>query len=95
MDDDLTGSLFGECGFFGEGASADGERGAVGVASLNEALSEKTRTAGGLVIGSDEFAGWSEVADEGRALADDVEVVDGKLNAHFAGDGEQMEHGVG
>ena len=95
VDDDLAGSLFGERGFFSERLAADGERGAVGVAGVDEALGEQARAAGGLIVRGDIFAGRREVADVGRALADDVEVVDGKRNAHFARDGEQMQHGVG
>ena len=59
VDDDLAGSFLGEGSFFSEGAAADGEGGTVGVAGFNEAPGEKTRTAGGLVVGSYESAGWS------------------------------------
>ena len=71
VNDHLAGSFDGERGFFSERLAADGERAAVGVAGVDEALGEQTRTAGGLIVRGDIFAGGREVADEGRALADD------------------------
>ena len=95
VDDHLPRSLLGERSFFGQRAAADGECRAVGVAGIDEALGQQTRTAGGLEVRSHVFARGREVADEGRALADRVEVVDRELDAHLARDGEQVKHGVG
>src|ERR1700721_1988683 len=81
VDDELAGSLFGEGGFFSEGVAGDGKRGTVGVAGIDKALSKNARAACGLVIRRDEFAGGREVADEGRAFGDLVEVVDVEGNA--------------
>jgi len=76
VNDNLAGSLDGEGRFFSQSLAADGECAAVSVAGIDETLREKTRTTGGLVVRSNVFACGRQVADEGRALADLVEVID-------------------
>ncbi len=50
VDDDLAGSLLRQRGFFGERLAADGERRSIGVAGIDEALGQQTRTACGLIV---------------------------------------------
>ena len=78
-----------------ERLAADGERRAVGVARIDEALGQQARTTCGLVVGRDKLAGGSQIADKRSAFGNGVEVVDGKLDAHLASDGEQVQDGVG
>ena len=61
----------------------------------SEALGEDAGAAGVLIILGDELAAGLEVADEGRLLADGVEVVDGEGDVEFVGDGDEVEDGVG
>jgi hypothetical protein len=86
-DDLLAFRLFGERGLFVDGLARDGE-GVVELAAVEETLGENARTAGVLVVLGDEFATGLEVADEGRALADLVEVFHGERDVELAGDGE-------
>ena len=60
-----------------------------------EALGEETRAAGLLVVLRGVLAAGREVADEGRALGDVVEVVHGERDVELARDGDEVEHGVG
>ena len=68
---------------------------AVEEAAVEEALGEDARAAGVLVVLGDVLAAGGEVADEGRALGDGVEVVDGERDVELAGDGDEVEDGVG
>ena len=61
---------------------------------FQHALCDQGRAACFVEIGGDETAAGFEVGENGRARADAVEVVDGKRNARFAGDGQQMQNGV-
>ena len=58
-DDYLAGRLLGQCSFFGQRAAADGERGAVGVAGVDEAAGQQARAARCLVVGSYVLTGGS------------------------------------
>src|ERR1700761_8376237 len=64
LDDDLAGSLSCECGFFSEGTAADGERRAVGVACVDEALREEARSTCRLKVRSHVLARRNQIADE-------------------------------
>ena len=95
MDDGLVGGLDGEGGFFGEGLAGDGDAVAVEEAGVEEALGEEAAAACVLVVLGDVLAAGGEVADEGRVLGDAVEVVHGEGDVDLAGDGDEVEDGVG
>ena len=95
VDDFLVGGLDGVLGFFGEGLAGDGHLAAVDEAGAEETLGEEARAAGVLVVLGGVLAARGEVADERGAVADGVEVVDGEGDVVLAGDGEQVEDGVG
>ena len=69
VDDDLAGCFLRQRGFFGEGLAADGERRAIGVARIDQALGQQTRTTCGLDSREAMYLpAGDEVADEGRAV---------------------------
>ncbi len=94
VDDDLAGSFDGGVGFGEEALAADGgdvfQR-----AALFEALREEARAAGLLIVLRGVLAAGREVADEGRAVGDLVEVFEREIDAELVRDGDEMEHGVG
>ena len=63
--------------------------------SLQQALGEQRRAAGGVQVGGHEPAARLEVAQRGHALGDAVEVVDVQRHAHLAGDRQQVQDAVG
>ncbi len=62
---------------------------------VEEALGEEAGAACVLVVLGGVLAAGGEVADEGRALADAVEVVDGERDVELARDGDEVQDGVG
>jgi hypothetical protein len=92
MNHILPRSLPGRCGFFGKCLSTDGKRRAVGVTGINEPLGEQARAAGCLIVGRNVFSRRSQRADIRSALGDDVEIVDGKLDAYLARNGQKMQY---
>ena len=91
----LSWGLLGQRSFFGESLAADGECRSIRMTSVDEALGQKPRTAGSLIIRSDIFARRGKRANVRRALADDVEIVNGQRNIHLACDCNQVKNGIG
>ena len=60
VDDDLAGRFLGERGLFSQGAAADGERRAIGVARVDESLGQQARTARSLIIRCHVFSRWRQ-----------------------------------
>lgn len=79
----------------GEGQAGDGLDGAVDEVVLKEVLEEGGGSADALDVGHDVLAGGLEVGEEGDAVRNGLEVVDGQLDPDTVGDGDQVEDGVG
>ena len=58
-------------------------------------LRDQADAAGFVEVVGDVLAAGLHVGDQRRLLADAVEVVDVELDAGFAGDGQEVQHGVG
>ena len=84
VDDGLAGGFDGERGLFGEGLAGDGDAVAFEQACVEEALGEEAAAACVLIVLGDVLAAGGEVADEGRALGDAVEVVHGEGDVELA-----------
>ena len=65
------------------------------LAALEQAFGEETRAAGVLVVLGGVLAAGGEVADEGRALGDAVEVFHGERDVELVRDGDEVQDGVG
>ena len=63
--------------------------------ALDQPLGDERRAAGLVEVGGGVAAARHQVADQRRAAGDGVEVVDRQRDAGLAGQGEQVEHGVG
>ncbi len=94
-DDGLAGGFDGEGGFFGEGPAGDCRLGRMQKAFFHKPTGEDAGAAGGLVVAGDVLAAGGEVADEGGALGDAVEVEDVERDGELAGDGDEVQDGVG
>ena len=79
---------------FVQGAAGDGG-GVVKLVAVEEALREDAGTAGLLVVLGGEFSAGLEVADEGGAGGDCVEVLHGEGDGELVRDGDEVEDGVG
>ncbi|TKW50631.1 hypothetical protein CTA1_5680 [Colletotrichum tanaceti] len=75
--------------------SGDGDAGAVNHALLEEELEQAGGAADAVHVGHDVLSGGLQIGEEGGAVGDGLEVVDGELDADRVGDGEQVEDGVG
>ena len=71
-----------------------GDRRRVGVQQpgLEQALEHERHAAGLVQLGRDVLPAGLQVAQQRRALGDRVELVDLQRHAHFARDGQQMQH---
>ena len=61
---------------------------------LEHALGDQRRAARGEEIGGDEAPAGFQVRENRRAGTDAVEIVDGKRNSRFVGDGQQVQNGI-
>ena len=95
QDDVLAGRLL--CAFcrLGDGLSGDRDGVAVEFAALKQSFGQQRRAAGAVHVEGDVAAAGPEVADQGGALGDLVEIVDAEFDAGLAGEGEQMQDDVG
>ncbi|KAK1526013.1 uncharacterized protein CCOS01_08431 [Colletotrichum costaricense] len=93
------GLVLGEVGRAGDvllhRLARDGDAGAVDEAFLEEELEQAGGAADAVHVGHDVLSRRLQVSQEGRAVRDGLEVVDGELDADGVGDGEQVEDGVG
>ena len=80
---------------FGQGLAGQGERVAVQQAMVQQHAHHLWHATGAVELGGDEAAGGLEVAQDRDAAADDLEIVDGERHLGGAGDGQQVQHGVG
>ena len=78
-----------------QGAAIHGGRGAVDLPLLQELAHHQARAAGVVEVHGHVLAAGLDVGDDGRALGDGVELIDGERDAELAGDGHQVHHRIG
>ena len=94
VDHGLAGGFGGGAGLLVNGAAGDGG-GVVELAAFEEAMGEDAGSTGLLVVLGGVGSAGGEVADEGRALGDAIEVGHFQGDVELAGDGDEVENGVG
>ena len=95
-NDFLAGGIIGRVTeILREGLAGDGEAIAVEQTTIEQAFHEGHQAADFDQFGHDETSARFEIAEDGNALADFREVVDGKFHPGGAGHGEEMEDRVG
>lgn len=77
------------------GLTGDSDAAAVDQALLQEEPKQGRGTTNGHHVGHDVLATGLQVGQEGSAVADLLEVVDGQLDANGVGNGDQVQNGVG
>ena len=91
----LPGRLAGGGGDLADRLAGDGRGILVQKPRLRQALREQRDAAGAVEVDGDEAPARLEVAQQRRARADLVEVVDVELDAGLAREREQVQHAVG
>ncbi|KZL80902.1 hypothetical protein CI238_06658, partial [Colletotrichum incanum] len=75
--------------------TGDGDAGAVNQAFLQEELEQAGGATDAVHVGHDVLSRGLQVSQEGGAVGDGLEVVDGELDADGVGNSQEMEHSVG
>jgi hypothetical protein len=91
----LAGYLLGGMGLVGQRFARDRDRAAVHVAGVDQAAGDHADATRAVHLDGRILAAGHQVGDQGRGLADSVEVGQIQFDAGFVGERQQMQHGVG
>ena len=91
----LPGRLRDVVGDLLQGATVHGGRGAVDLPLLQQLAHHQAGAARVVEVHRHVLATGLDVGDDGRALRDGVELIDGEGNAELTRDGHEVHHGVG
>ena len=95
VDHFLAWHLVGAGGFFRQCLARHGQATAIGIAAVHQPLRQQANAARLVHIRGEETPGGHQIADERRALADRLDVIDGEGDACLAGNRQAVQHHVG